>query len=150
VGRWAGGQVGRPDDARVTPARIIAAMQDFKRLRVAHHSRSAIRATYAFTKALPKDELFGLSSQLRRASVSIGLNIAEGCSRETTKEFIRYLEIARGSAMEVEFGLIVTEDLSLGRDELRQAALAEAISSQRQISTLIKTLRQRLAAGTRK
>lgn len=125
-------------------------MQDFKRLRVADHARTVIRAIYAFTKSLPREEQFGLSSQLRRASISIGLNIAEGCSRETTKEFIRFLEIARGSAMELEFGLIVSEDLELGGGRLRESAMSEVLSSQRQLSVLIKRLRQRLAAGTRR
>ena len=124
-------------------------MQDFKRLRVAMHARTVCRAIYSFTKSLPRQEQFGLSSQLRRAAISIGLNIAEGCSRATTKEFIRYLDIARGSGMELEFGLMVSEDLELGSSELRQSAMSEVISSQRQLATLIKTLRQRMAAGTR-
>jgi four helix bundle protein len=118
-------------------------MQDFKRLRVSTSARSAIRAMYAFTRTLGSDERFGLSSQLRRATMSIGLNIAEGCNRSTTKEYIRFLEIGRGSGMEAEFGLIVAEDLELGDSRLRAAALAELLSTQKQLSRLISALRRR-------
>ena len=124
-------------------------MQDFKRLRVSTQARVMIKATYAFTRRLPAEERIGLSSQLRRAAVSVGLNIAEGCSRATTREFIRFLEIARGSAMEAEFALLVTEDLGLGVPQLRVEAMKEVLSSQRQLAVLIKALRARLTAGTR-
>ncbi|MEO5567175.1 MAG: four helix bundle protein [Gemmatimonadaceae bacterium] len=125
-------------------------MQHFEKLRVASQARVVIKATYAFTRSLPREEQFGLSSQMRRAAVSIGLNIAEGCSRSTTREFIRYLEIARGSAMELEFAKLVAEDLDMGSSR-EMAVMAEELDhAQGELSSLINSLRRRLAAGTRK
>lgn len=122
----------------------VGVMQDYKRLRVAKRARSVILATYDFTRTLPREEQFGLSSQMRRAAVSIGLNIVEGCSRSTTREFIRFLEIARGSGMELEFALVVSEDLGIGASS-RRASAAELLDHvQRELSALIKAMRKRL------
>jgi four helix bundle protein len=125
-------------------------MQHYKKLRVAGQARVAIRAIYLFTRTLPRDEQFGLVRQIRRAVVSIGLNIAEGASRQATKEFLRYLEIARGSGLELEFALQVTEDLEMGNPVGRASAAEELDHTQRELSALINSLRRRLATGTRK
>ena len=124
-------------------------MQPYTNLRVAEQARAIIKATYAFTRTLPRDELFELSSQMRRAAMSFGLNIAEGASRQTTREFIRFLEMARGSGMELHFATIVSADLDLGRDQSRLALLKALEIGQRQLSALITSLRKRAAAGTR-
>jgi four helix bundle protein len=124
-------------------------MQDFRQLRVSTQARAVIRAAYRFTAALPREEQLGLTAQMRRAAISIGLNIAEGCSRSSTREFVRFLEIARGSGMELEFAILVTEDLEFGRAKEREALVDELLQSQRQLSSLISSLRRRLASGTR-
>ena len=125
-------------------------MQHFSRLRVSRQARVLIRAAYDFTRTLPRKEQFGLSSQMRRAAVSVGLNIAEGCSRSTTREFLRYLEIARGSAMELEFAKHITEDLELGGESPREVMAEELDHTQAALSSLINSLRRRMIAGTRK
>jgi four helix bundle protein len=66
---------------------------------------------YAVTRPFPREELFGLTSHLRRACVSIGANIAEGCGRAGNGELSQFLSIARGSASEVEYHLLVARDL---------------------------------------
>jgi four helix bundle protein len=71
-------------------------------------------AVYGFTKMFPGDELYGLRSQLRRASVSISSNIAEGCGRRTTGEFVQFLGIARGSTSEVQTQLVIARELGFG------------------------------------
>ena len=100
-------------------------MQPYENLRVAKQARAIIKSTYLFTRTLPREEQFELSSQMRRAAMSFGLNIAEGASRHTTKEFIRFLEVARGSGMEFHFAGVVSADLELGHNETRAALLKE-------------------------
>jgi four helix bundle protein len=77
-------------------------MQDFRKLTVWQKSFNLRLEIYQLTKSFPKDELYGLTNQLRRASVSIPANIAEGCGRYTNAELVRYLDIAMGSLSEVD------------------------------------------------
>jgi four helix bundle protein len=68
---------------------------------------------YRFTQAFPKQELFGITSQMRRSAVSIPANIAEGCGRSGNLELARFLSIAMGSASELEYLVLVSADLGL-------------------------------------
>ncbi len=86
-------------------------MKTHKDLKVWQESIDFVSDIYAMTSNYPKEEQFGLISQLRRASVSIPSNIAEGASRHSKKEFIRFLYIARSSASEIETQLIISRKL---------------------------------------
>jgi four helix bundle protein len=88
---------------------------------------------YRYTASFPKEEMFGLTSQLRRAAVSIPSNIAEGQGRRTTKEFVNFLAIARGSLQEVETQLFIAERLNY----LTGAALAEITKLSSEVGRLI-------------
>lgn len=77
-------------------------MEDYRDLIVWQKSMELVRAVYALTKQLPKEEIFALSNQLRRAVVSIPSNIAEGYGRNSKQDYLRFLNIARGSKYEVE------------------------------------------------
>ena len=70
-------------------------------------------AVYKATSDFPRDELFGLTSQIRRSSASISANIAEGCGRNGDAEFARFLQIAMGSASETEYHILLAKDLNL-------------------------------------
>jgi len=74
-------------------------------------SRELVRNVYLLTKTFPKDELFGLTAQMRRAAVSVPSNIAEGAARTGKKEFAQFLNIARGSLSELETQLLIATDL---------------------------------------
>ena len=88
-------------------------MEDFKKLVVWQKAHEMTLGIYRVTKRFPAEEKFGITSQLQRSAASIGANIAEGCGRRSDGEFGRFLNIARGSASEVEYHLILARDLGL-------------------------------------
>jgi four helix bundle protein len=88
-------------------------MEDFKNLKVWSKARGLTLAVYQGTRTFPKDEIYGLTSQIRRASASIGANIAEGCGRRSDPEMRRFVQIARGSANELEYHLLLAKDRML-------------------------------------
>ena len=96
---------------------------------------------YHASRTFPKDELYGLTSQMRRASASIGANIAEGSCRKGDCEFGRFLQIAMGSASELEYHLLLAHDLGLlGKpDHLRLES--EVIEVKRMLASLIQKLK---------
>jgi len=92
-------------------------MHQFKELLIWKKSRLFCSKIYSITSTFPNEEKFGITNQLRRASVSIPSNIAEGSSRNSNKDFARFLEIAIGSAYEVETQLIISSDLGFINEE---------------------------------
>src|SRR5450631_2440326 len=86
-------------------------MQSFRNLKVWEKSHRLTLDVYASSKAFPRDEVFGLTSQMRRSSASIGMNIAEGCCRKGDAEMGRFLQIAMGSASELEYQFFMAHDL---------------------------------------
>ena len=84
----------------------------FKELQIWKRSRLFCSKIYAVTSKFPDSEKFGLTNQLRRASVSIPSNIAEGSSRNSNKDFARFLQISIGSAYEIETQLLISADLN--------------------------------------
>lgn len=86
-------------------------MKDFKDLKVWHKAYRLSLAIYEVSRAFPREEIYGLTSQLRRSAVSVGANIAEGCGRRSDGELVRFLQIARGSASEIEHHLLLAKDL---------------------------------------
>ena len=86
-------------------------MQDFRKLRVWQKAHQLSLDIYKATKRFPKDEIYGLTSQIRRATVSIGANIAEGSGKDSNIEFKRFLSIAMGSSSELENHLLLARDL---------------------------------------
>jgi four helix bundle protein len=95
------------------PATGDKIMRDFKEIKAWQKSHEFVLKIYNQTKSFPKEEIYGLTSQLRRSSVSIPTNIAEGCGRNSEADFARFLEIAFSSASEVEYLLILSKDLEL-------------------------------------
>ncbi len=97
-------------------------MRDFRNLKVWRKSHLLTLAVYKITSVFPREELFGLSSQMRRASSSVGANIAEGCGRAGGADLGRFLQMAMGSASELEYHLLLAHDLGLlneaGYDQL--------------------------------
>ncbi len=86
-------------------------MKDFRDLHVWQRSHRLTLAIYGATKGFPREELYGLTSQIRRSAVSIGANIAEGCGKIGNNEFQRFLQIAAASASELDYELLLARDL---------------------------------------
>jgi four helix bundle protein len=86
-------------------------MRDFREVKVWTKSHALTLRLYKLTKSFPKDELYGLTAQIRRSAASIGANIAEGCGRRTRADFARFLQIALGSACELQYHLLLAADL---------------------------------------
>lgn len=116
-------------------------MKTHKDLDVWKKSIEFAQELYTVTGSFPKEEIFGLTNQLRRAAVSIPSNIAEGAARQTRKEFIQFLHIALGSSAEVETQLILAEKLKLTTADLStlNKALNEIILM---LTGLIRSLRR--------
>ena len=97
--------------------------------------------TYRATAAFPREELYGISSQLRRAAASIGANIAEGCGRRTDGDMCRFLQIARGSASEAEYHFLLARDLNLLSEKDYELLSGQADELQRMLTGLIQSVR---------
>jgi four helix bundle protein len=92
-------------------------MRDFRKLKVWEKAHELTLEVYSATARFPREELYGLAAQLRRASASIPANIAEGCGRDGEAELRRFLRIGLGSANEVEYHLLLAKDLRFLREE---------------------------------
>jgi four helix bundle protein len=115
-------------------------MRDFKKYDIWKLSHVFTLKIYELTKSYPTDEIYGIISQIRRASSSIPTNISEGCGRDSDSEFNRFLTIALGSASEVEYLIILSKDLNY-IDENSFIILNEEINA---IKRKIYSLKQKL------
>ena len=111
-------------------------MRDFRELSVWNKSHQLTLDCYGATKTFPRDELYGLVSQIRRASASIGCNIAEGCGRSGNGDFQRFLQLAAGSASEVEYELLLSHDLGYIPSETYVALSAQTIEIKKMLTAL--------------
>ena len=119
-------------------------MRDFKKYEIWQISHSFTLEIYQITKAFPKEELYGLTSQIRRAASSTPTNISEGCGRNSDKEFNQFLNIALGSANETEYLLILSRDLNYISIEISEGFLKKINI----IKSKIYTLKQKLIPPT--
>ena len=111
-----------------------------KDLEVWKKSIEFVTSLYCITKVYPKDELFGLVSQMRRAAVSIPSNIAEGATRKGKVEFKHFLYIALASGAELETQLIISGNLNYIRKEIQMEMIEELTTISRMIQGLIKSI----------
>lgn len=115
-------------------------MRDFRRLKVWEKAHGLSLAIYKATATFPQQELFGLTSQLRRAAVSIPANIAEGCGGSGEPELARFLRIALGSASELEYHIILSTDLCYLNKSVSQHLFKQVTDVKRMLTSLIQKL----------
>jgi four helix bundle protein len=116
--------------------------ESFKELLVWQRAVQLTVAIYEFTSRFPPAERFGLTNQLRRASVSVASNIAEGYGRSSTGEYIQFLGMARGSNSEVQTQLEIAEKLNFGNSEERAIANSLADEVGRMLVSMMRKLRE--------
>lgn len=118
------------------------AVQDFRELMVWRKAHELTLAVYEATQGFPSFELFGLTRQMRRAAGSIGANIAEGAGRDSGLDFGRFLQMAVGSASELEYHTILARDLHYLQEDLAETIIADAQEVRRMLSSLIQKVRR--------
>ncbi|HEX9374095.1 MAG TPA: four helix bundle protein [Roseiflexaceae bacterium] len=116
-------------------------MQSFKELQVWNKAHRLTLAIYKRTATFPKDELYGLTGQMRRCSISIAANIAEGCGRGGTGDLARFLQIALGSASELEYYVLLAHDLGLLYLEEYEARNRDVTEIKRMLASLIRKIK---------
>jgi four helix bundle protein len=120
-------------------------LKDFKELKVWHKAYDLALAVYEVSRSFPREEMYGLTSQLRRASVSVGANIAEGCGRRSDGELVRFLQIARGSASEIEHHLLLARDLKFLEAATHQDIEKRLQEVQRMLTSLVSSIQETAA-----
>ncbi|MGH9451025.1 MAG: four helix bundle protein [Terriglobia bacterium] len=116
-------------------------MKDFQNLNVWVKAHALTLAVYRATKCFPKEETYGLISQIRRSSASIPANIAEGCGRSGDSELGRFLQIAAGSASALEYHILLAHDLQFLNDASYSQLSSEVFEVKKMLSSLIGKLK---------
>ena len=116
-------------------------MKSYKELIVWQKSIELVIQIYKVTKTFPKEEVYGLTSQTQRADVSIPSNIAEGHDRNSSKEFVQFLYISRGSLAELETQILIAEKLGYMNQEEKTSILNNCYEIGKMINGLLKSIK---------
>ena len=116
-------------------------MQNFRKLQVWEKSHNLTLKIYKLTSQFPREEIYGLTSQIRRACASIPTNIAEGCGRESSADFARFLQIAMGSASETEYLILLARDLEYLTEDQYAELSDTTIRVKKMLTALLKSIR---------
>ena len=122
-------------------------MQGFRQLIVWQKAHELTIEIYKAIAQFPREELYALTSQLKRAAASVGANIAEGCGRGSDADFARFLLISMGSASELEYHLLLARDLGFLPKDVYDRLNARTTEVKRMLASLIAKTRTRSAAG---
>jgi four helix bundle protein len=115
-------------------------MKDFRDLKVWEKAHELALDCYSITANFPKHEIFGMVSQIRRSGSSIGANIAEGCGRGGNGEFQRFLQMAMGSASELEYHCLLSKDLHFMDEETYSRIQEKVVEVKKMLSSLIRKI----------
>ena len=116
-------------------------MRDFRRLQVWGKSHELTLRIYALTSEFPRQEIYGLTSQIRRACASIPTNIAEGCGRNSSPDFARFLQIAMGSASETEYLILLAHDLKYLNVDQHAELIDMIVSVKKMLTALLRNIK---------
>lgn len=116
-------------------------MKNFRDLKVWERAHAFMLTLYRSTNAFPREEVYGLTSQIRRAAVSVQSNIVEGCGREGDRELARFCQIAMGSASEAEYQLLLAHDLGYMESKEYQELNQQLCEVKRMLNGFIQKLK---------
>ena len=118
-------------------------MRDHKKLRAFEMADEIAVLVYQLTTVFPKEELFGLTSQMRRAAVSVPSNIVEGCARDSQADYLRFLNIAFGSLRELHYQLNLSKQLGFLRNQESSLIESKIVETEKVLNALIRALRNK-------
>jgi len=117
-------------------------MRDHTKLRAFELADDLVVIIYKVTKGFPKEEMYGLTSQMRRAAISVASNIVEGCARESKIEYLRFLEIAFGSIRELHYQMTLAYRLGYAGESEVNECKQKIIETEKVLNALIRALRR--------
>ena len=117
-------------------------MKDYRNIQAWQRSHKAALLIYGVTYKFPSKEMYGLTSQLRRAAVSVPTNIAEGCGRTTETELARFMDISLGSLNEIEYLLFLSSDLGYIEKKTYQGISEEVVEIRKMLTAYVKAVRK--------
>lgn len=120
-------------------------MRNFRSLGIWQKGMMIVKSVYSLTANFPKEEKYGLTSQMCRAAVSVPSNIAEGCSRGSDADFTRFLEIALGSLFEIETQILVVKDLNYSKSNDIEDILSKVHEEERMLTSFINKMKEKKA-----
>jgi four helix bundle protein len=115
-------------------------MRNFKQLKIWQKGFDIAVNSFKLTSTFPKEEKYGLTSQITRSAVSIPSNVAEGSSRKSNKDYFRFVEISLGSSFELETQLLIAKAVNVGQEELRDFILKDIDEEQKMLMGFMNKL----------
>jgi four helix bundle protein len=124
-------------------------MRNYRDLQVWGKAHNLTLALYRVSQGFPREEIFGITSQLRRAAVSIGANLAEGCGRRTSSELARFVRIAMGSASELDYHLLLSRDLGfMDGDDFERTSI-DLTEVRKMLTSFLSTIEEQIELKSR-
>jgi len=124
-------------------------MRNYRDLQVCSKAHHLTLELYRISRQFPREETYGITSQLRRAAVSIGANLAEGCGRRTSSELARFVRIATGSASELDYHLLLCRDLgSMNADDFASSA-ARLTEVRKMLTSFLNSVEEQIETQSR-
>lgn len=117
-------------------------MKDYRNIQAWQRAHKLVLLLYELTEGFPTKESYGLTSQLRRAAISVPTNIAEGCGRTTEMELTRFMDISLGSLNEIEYLLLLSADLNYIEKKIYQKLSEEVVEIRKMLTAFVKTVRK--------
>jgi four helix bundle protein len=124
-------------------------MRNYRELQVWSKAHSLTLELYRVSRGFPREEMFGVTSQLRRAAVSVAANLAEGCGRRTGTELARFVRIAMGSASELDYHLLLCRDLGLIKQDDFNQSSSRLTEVRKMLTSFLSTVERQIEAQSK-